>query len=329
MDERLRGLRDLGVTHGDDDTAAARIAARLPRRPRRRRGRVAALATVGVIALGSATAAAVTQLTRDSPPSRGPLPPLGSKPQGEYAVRLQPDLRVGETGWCTVVQRRTGQAGGGGMGCGSAATHAVRMVSGVGDLSSDPSQRSVIAVVVDDSVVAVRAGAERVIPREGPGLQPGMRLVILTPPGGDPTMRYGFEAADGTVTESDSATDDEFAPRRKPLDGEGGPCRVQLDGATRAQHIEGPLTPVADLIGRPFLTCASATADGVNVVELVDAAQPGTLPADLPGTQPVQGSDAVRLNARTVARRDGNAWLVAAGNDPATTLAVLNRAKAG
>jgi len=60
---------------------------------------------------------------------------------------------------------------------------------------------------------------------------------------------------------------------------------------------------------------------------LLDASNPAGAAADLPGARPITGrDDLVRLDAVTVARRDGHTWLVARGENLDIAIDVLTTA---
>ncbi len=106
-----------------------------------------------------------------------------------------------------------------------------------------------------------------------------------------------------------------------------GACELraaQLHGlVTNAGFVVTRAKPVNGVIGRPFLSCASASysLEGWPMVGcvLLDARQPGTRPDSLPGVRAVTGStdvfDALGSNGPMVARRVPGAWLVVSGGE--------------
>ncbi|HWK27183.1 MAG TPA: hypothetical protein VNS09_11485 [Solirubrobacter sp.] len=351
----VRALADLGITHPTGDReAVARIQAALLRRDGRhrvrrrlrrsgrmlgRRGLVVGLAALA--ATGTAAAAVVTVVTRDSEPARGVIPPLSASGQspGDYTVRFEPDLRAGRIGWCTLVTlaRHSGELAGA-ESCFGAASGQRPLIAAGGVMTNDPAQRSVQYVIVDQRVAAVRSGTERVIPRPDSALPEGWRIAILTPQGGADGA-FELESTDGAEMPLEKLPGTVTAKLpTSPADSstsEPQPCAIRLSAAdakraTAARHLTSPLKPTPDLNGHPYLTCATVKVESshgiVEVSLLLDARDPTAHVADLPGVH--QASGIVRLDAQTIARRDGDAWLVARGQNSEDSINVLKHASA-
>ncbi|MEV4419431.1 hypothetical protein AB0L40_05570 [Patulibacter sp. NPDC049589] len=319
--------------------ASARQAGRLGRVSRR--SGLIAVVTTAVVA-SAAAAAVVATGGSPSAPSAGPLTratpettrtggPADPGPPSRYAIHISPDLRVGQTGWCTslTVRAASRDRSFGGAGCGPAATTSQPFIAG--GYTSVPGGRLTYAIVDDTiSVLRLRSG-RRVVPRPGGGIPDGWRVIVLLP--GENDRHAAYLRADGSLVDTGIGPG-RFArgQRSGTTDGpppDGSACRVVAPPTAtvlRSRAIRGAPVPEPGVNGRAFLPCASAlvrTPGGdVTATVLLDAARPGSPPAGLPGATAVPGhpgvvgtDPSIIGEARIVARRVGNAWLVVQSGD--------------
>ena len=104
-------------------------------------------------------------------------------------------------------------------------------------------------------------------------------------------------------------------------------------------HLAAPIRPFPEqLVGRAFLSCVDVEyylhGWPLDAAVLLDAAQPGSLPAAIPGLAPVPGHRGYvngpgDFKGEVTATRRGSAWLVVAGGEGlAQRLRLLSHLKA-
>jgi len=303
---------------------------------------------IGMVAFAAVASVVVMTVvpTHDRRSLRGAIAqaPPTQPPVSDYAVRLEPDLRVGRIGWCTTLTRagdtarRVGE-----QTCRAAAVSTQPLIAAGGTKSASPQHRSLEYLVVDQSIVAVRAASRRVIPRHDPALPADWRVAVLRVPAAAGGDRIDLENADGQPLALDDLPGGRAATQpaaHAAIDAAApGSCAIRLVAAdaahaSDARRVQRVPRSGPRLNGRPYLSCATLIvhrAHGpVHLTLLVDAGNPTARPADLPGARPGPPgiTGVVRLDSETLARRDGNAWLVARGHDTSDTIEILEDASA-
>jgi hypothetical protein len=265
-------------------------------------------------------------------------------PWAGVEVLLLPILRGGTSGWCITVTP--------GGGCPISRLKHGPLIAEfwIGEGGKDHAEGFALTT---SAVAAVTVnGSKPLMTHREPGLPQGLRAIAVKvhgvwapevetpslfgrPPhkapaglpyftpldrAGKPLPQGGEE---GPLVENELAGRSWSPPAPEPT----GACQLraaQLHGlvtnagfvVTRAKPVDGPF-------GRPFLSCASASysLEGWPMVGsvLLDARQPGSRPALLPGMRAVASStgvfDALGSNGPMVARRVPGAWLVVSGGE--------------
>jgi hypothetical protein len=322
-----------------------------------------------VVAGGSALAAGLLSGQRSRPLTAvfqpgSPTSQEGYGPPGStYSLSISPSMQAGVIGWCTslVTYRGARSFDLGTGGCNGAPPAVGAPMFGARD--GGIGGASLSYVFTGPQVAAVRvAGGPTVLTRPDPRLPFGFRAAVFSPRtryskrAGVELSAYGagvaLSALDsagqvipgnayvGTVTEATRSW-------RAPNPPAAGACSIsQRRGAPVVLQSGSVLSEaVGDpgIVGHAFLPCltTSFTFDGTRFAAaiLLDAKQPGRLPAPLPDMQPLAGHPGVfaRQRAMTnlfndeansldiVARRVRNTWLVVAGDvNGAQPTAALN-----
>lgn len=343
-DELVRASRETAASAGASGDDRLRIRTRLGRLS----GRSTIVALITAAAVGTATAAVVSGGGDPSAPASGPLTratsataptpspnrgfPAPGSPDERYEVQIFPSLEVGEVGWCsgTTFRRRGQQRFYGGVGCGSAATRDRPFIAG--GYTVVRGGRLTFSIV-DERVANVRLRrGRRVLPRTAPGMPNGWRVVVLLPGENDQGAVY-LDAEDRPITpKSVVTTRGQIVGRQRATTITGPapaerPCRVVPAAGARGVDVIESRTllatppPYPSVNGHAFVSCASTRlrtpAGPVTATVLLDAARPGSRPADLPSSTPVPGApDTVAVQPSVVAfngliaRRTESAWLV-------------------
>ncbi len=257
-------------------------------------------------------------------------------------VLLLPILRGGAAGWCITVVS--------GDGCQIDRLKRGPILAEFWIVERGKSQAEGFAVTTSAVTAVEIRGSRPVSTRREPGLPQGLRALVVTargawapevktpslfgqPPHMAPSHLPRFIPLnrDGKPLPRDN---EEGSLVNQPRRGKGwkppasepaGACElrtVELHRlVTNAGFVVTHATPVDDLFGRPFLSCASTSysLQGWPIVAsvLLDARHPGSRPARLPHMRVVAGSgdvfDALGSNGPMVARRIPGAWLVVSG----------------
>jgi hypothetical protein len=358
--DALRALRDLGVAHTSDDDAAARVGARIDargrRRPPRRWWRRTArrpllLALVAVVTTGTAAAAGLGLVGRPSAPLRGPLPQaMRSDRQVAavgYRISVFPTLTIGQAGWClTDARMADGRPYGTGSACGPAAPASHPLIAGLtSSIDDSGSDAQVTASIVDARIAGLRLHDGTVVTsRADPSLPDGWRSLVVVQ---DHARRSRYLGPDGRAArayyEAPRMRRPTVLPFRTTKPGAAGRvCRLRtadpgVARITSARELVAVPGPTPGYNGRPFLSCATArlTHRGRPYVAavLVDATDPSSRAARLPGARPRDGSrasvagDAIR--GPIDARRVGHGWLLVQGPDAAVRRSILDALRTG
>ncbi len=323
------------------EVAGAREAAATRRSLRSWASRHTLLAGLLVVGALGGTAAAAAVLTLSGEPSQrlnDRTPAAGGL--ADYRITIGPAPMVGLVGWCTVasVDGPGVASDSGGGGCEAAPVGSRHTLSsglfGVG-------KRMMMFAAVDAEVGGVRLLSGRtVLARDEPGLPTGARVVITRLSkreerqirGASPTwflLGRDGQLLDEPPEESQRGlAPEQTAEERRGAMRASDPCRIRIEGTAgrmRSFALERPAQPVDGLNGPAFLACGRTVLGGdrfltdPNVTVFVDAARPGTRPADLPQTGPrhadgtveVPANGSLGLNGRAaLAERRGAAWVV-------------------
>jgi hypothetical protein len=311
------------------------------RRQRLRRLRVAlggALAVAGVAGVagvawalgagGSADLAHARQVGGAGTASNRVLPAAG------FNVRLSPALDGGQYGWCVGIEERAGVIGGG--GCATMPVTSTPLAMQLTGASVSARQESIVVLTTPQVAGILVSGRGHVRTLTLPGLPYGLRaarivipLRIRTHPGG----RRGLASLPEPKLAALDVRGQVIAHRAvrespTPLSRSGrGPCSLRAGGLSgltaQWSHVASVIRPFPGRpIGRGFFSCIDTEYYlhkwPLDAAILLDAAHPGTVPAAIPGLEPVLGERGY-FNGRgdfkgeLTATRFGNAWLVVAG----------------
>ncbi|HVA19476.1 MAG TPA: hypothetical protein VMU55_04815 [Solirubrobacteraceae bacterium] len=249
-----------------------------------------------------------------------------------FNVRLVPTLTVGQAGWCEVIEEN-GRTGG--SACGGVPTPSQALLQVQGSYAAGSAYETTV-VVSDPQVAAILANGKLRTPTVSlPGLPYGLRGALIrvpvkeqTAPGGR-LRRY---AADPILQALDAqghpipqrwqnrvALQATVHSWRYPSPPANGSCRLHatLPGLTaRRGQVASDIRPFpGTLLGRAFLPCIATVYNlhglPLTATAVLDAANPGTLPAALPDFKPVPRAPGLFAQGSLTARRFGNGWLIA------------------
>ena len=273
----------------------------------------------------------------------------GVDPKGGFAVRLSPSLDGGTSGWCVGLLEGSGEISGG--GCGALPVRSRPIVTVLSTASATARTNSVVVLTTPAVRSLLVNGSRRVPTGVVAGLPYGLRgarvvlpLHVKRSPSGRLVIAAPVEpglvalAADGRRLRDP-------APKRRPGPAvtASGPCTLTAPGLPGARkqwsHLAAPIRPFPEqLVGRAFSSCVDVEyylhGWPLDAAVLLDAAQPGSLPAAIPGLAPlpehrgyVNGPG--DFKGELTATRRGSAWLVVAGgNGLAQRLRLLSHLKA-
>ncbi|MGO9902963.1 MAG: hypothetical protein ACLP0J_25490 [Solirubrobacteraceae bacterium] len=289
-----------------------------------------------------ASDAAVAPAAAMSLPLSGTLPPSAANGRSgiTYAIALAPAMLAGQIGWCdSLLTYADGQPED--LGTGSCDDGTAALGS---PLFGDPGgigEAGLHYVFAAPQVTAVRiAGGPTVRTRTDPTLPLGIKAAVFTLPAqATPTgpELTALDAAGRRIPGGESQP-----PPQEPSESWHVPHVAPRGSCSIAAHrgsgidpglgsVLSAITPDPAIRGRAFLSCANVEfilhGRRFGAAVLLDAAHPGTPPADLPEVLPVSGhpgmvdrpsaqSDLINQQANIIgfaARRIGNAWLVVGG----------------
>lgn len=357
------------------------------------------LLAAGVLALAGSAAAAVSLSGERSEPLAGVVSPyrhgtwFGPSARTRYRVgAIEPVITAGSVGWCysfftdtklaghVPPGMRHGGGGSGVIGCGPApATRTPIFAQGGGPgLDFVLTAPNVAAVRIDDRVT--------ILTRADPGLPFGLRAAVFQLPSAlaySPRAHWvvAFDtsgrriaAAQDRVPLAGSMPPANTAPQQRTVSWSGptrqtqGSCWIDASRRPALRELGGsaalaPITRDRELLGRAFVSCVEIAYDVHGVLLqaalLLDAQDPGSVPAQLPGLRAVPGRpgyfdspnptgepggpdlpntfSSTRMERADMfmpvdglsARRVGSAWLVVAGGTGTRQrLAILHRLRA-
>jgi hypothetical protein len=352
----------LDAVHRDQQARNNRAAGRVMRWLRSRQ-RALLIAVAALVVTGSATAAFTLVGERSAPLSgtvpTGQLPNTAVASGSRYDIHIAPSLTVGEISWCISITTTTRSGRPQDLGTGSCDEGAPTTGEPLFGLHPGAIQlRGLAYLLTGPNVTAVRIPSHQ---------------TVLTRP--DPRLPYGYRAAVFEITRptalsqaialdrSGHQLNDLSGPPAEPtatwLVGQRparGACSLTLRPGNHAYSGSGSVvTSIAaapTIAGRAFLPCINTDlytpgssgpfAGYLEAAVLLDAAHPGTRPAELPDMHPIGGHPGILdrpginlpsselLGPGISAKRVGNAWLVIAGGaNTAQRIAALNELNVG
>ncbi|HXD56055.1 MAG TPA: hypothetical protein VN618_14965 [Solirubrobacteraceae bacterium] len=272
-----------------------------------------------------------------------------------FNASLSPPIYAGEAGWCLSV--RSGD--GGSWSCPVLATEGRPIFDEEWGGSGPPSEVEAFALTTAEVPEVSLLGGPPVPTVAEPSLPYGFRGVAMNGPGtlrdllaGGPRL-FRALGSDGAPLTTLGTPRVPAAYTLATASSGSGVVPVSAPCALSSLHVPGfafrgveyvpRLRPLMNLIGRPFLACATAFyrrgSFGVFAAIVLDADRPGRPPAGLTEAKPVAGHPGVVREPgalRIVGRRIPGGWLlVEGGNSQAERLALLGsvrgsvRARAG
>jgi hypothetical protein len=328
------------------------------RRLVRLRARALALVAAMLVLTGSATAALMLAGERSAPLSgvvpAGQVPGSALVAGARYDIQIAPSIWAGQIGWCGAIGTgpRSSPLDSGIASCDATAPTATDPLFGI---APGFVGRGLAYVLTGPSVAAVRIpGFGTVLTRADARLPYGFRAAVFNLRGPTALARTVALNRSGQVISGRSGLPVE--PTRSWFAGQpsvAGACSLS---ARRDSPIElgsgtvvTSLRPARSIIGRAFLPCvevdvglpaAGGTGSDFQAAVLLDAADPGALPAPLPGMEPVArhpgvfdrstGDPAPIMSLGASAERIGRAWLVVTGGRTLSQrLTVMNGLRVG
>ncbi len=302
------------------------------RRRRRRRARLAAAAVVvgalaGGIAWGIGGSSDAGTRTVATVTLAAAQREVG---QAGFDVRLVPTLSVGYAGWCEIPEER-GRADG--SACGPLPNPGGPVLQSFG--WGEPG-RSVWVAVTEPDVASVQFGDRRVATLSLPGLPYGLRAARLVD--GRPGQRFlAYDAHGKPIPENLAGRPSKQATVRawrRPERPPAGVCRLGAPSGLHGLETLGGSVALAvnsyvgAISGHAFTACASAEyrlgGEPLSAVVLVDAAEPASFSALLPGFHAIEHGQRYFANGGLTAQRYGGGWIVARqGKDVEQRIALL------
>jgi hypothetical protein len=370
LDEKPPSTAAAGVPAGPEQG----VIEEARRRQRRRRIGIALSGLIAAAGIGGIALAAGGGGSHTAPrPAGAPGRPraaahtLDIRP-GSFNVRLVPVLTGGEAGWCTVID----EPGGGGGGCASVPVTTMPLFAGISKSMPNLHYVSMVTLTTPQVATVVIDRRHRVPTVALPGLPYGLRAArlvlkvtfphvrirrsgrrILIPGTPTPAVEVAPPPSPAAV-----ALDGQGHPIPQPLPARGhvgglawqspspqphGACSLRVAGvlAMTAEwgHVATTIKPFGgQIVGRTFQSCIDTEYrlqhSSLDVAVLLDAAHPGTLPAAIPGLEPVSRARGIfngpgAFQGDITATRRGATWLVVAGGSgPAQRIRVLRHVSA-
>ena len=311
------------------------------RRQRARRIRTVSAAMIAIAAaIGTLLATSGHAARRETPLHLAPEPSLALRrpPAGAISVRLSPNLEGGQAGWCVFIVEGSGGSG----TCGPLPTVGHPLLVGSSGWTHGDSDTTTIEISAPRVAYYLVNGTRRVATKALAGLPYGLRVAVIHTPlharadrltaiaRWAPTL-IPLDARGAPIKESLDYGASWFRDWNRPAPQLKGPCQLhvsRLEGITAEWgQVATALRPYpAPIIGHGFLSCMDTeyylAGRGIRASVLLDAANPGrTAPSAIPGMVPIphlpgfyndgpgQGFEGEPMTGR----RQGNAWVVAAG----------------
>jgi hypothetical protein len=344
------------------------------RRQRRRRigialgGLIAAAGIGGIVLAGGGGGSHTAPRAAGVPgPLRAAAHTLDIRP-GRFSVRLVPVLTGGEAGWCTVID----EPGGGGGGCPSVPVTTTPLFAGINGSRPNQHYVSIVTLTTPQVATVVIDRRHRVPTVALPGLPYGLRAARLVLKVTFPHVRIRRSGRRTTIPGAPPPPVEVVAPPSPAavaLDAQGhvipepvavrgrvgglawqspspqphGACSLRVAGVLAMTpewgHVATTIKPFGgQIVGRTFQSCIDTEYrvqhSSLDVAMLLDAAHPGTLPAAIPGLEPVSGARGFfdgpgAFQGDITATRRGATWLVVAGGSgPAQRIRVLRHLSA-
>src|SRR5665811_912669 len=305
------------------------------RRQRLRRSRAAAAALLGAGLIAGVVWASSGDATSSKAPSAGRGSAGAALNAGTHRpgfnVRLVPMLNVvGMVGWCEVIEEH-GVTGG--SACGGIATASQPFLQILGSSEGGcprppwrspgcrrPTTETQIAVT-DPQITAILVDGHAVVQTTPlPGLPYGLRGARVVSRVGAKLQALNALGLMVPQTWSQPIRQTTVERWRYPARPPRAVCNLQARGLPGLSVVGGQVAttvrPFAgQLVGRAFFPCAGteyvAQGTPLKAMVVLDAAQPGARPADLPSFHRVGGEPGIFAGGSLTAVRSGNAWIVA------------------
>ncbi len=300
--------------------------ARRRQRLRRRRS-AAALLSFGLIAgvAWASSGAATRPYSPGAEQGKFGAGRTGSSPREDFNVRLFPNVEVvGMAGWCEVIEEH-GITGG--SACGGPAVISQPFVQVYGSSTRScrrcgrPTVATQVAVTNPRVVAILTDGRRRVDTLPLPGLPYGLRGARMVTRVG--ASLQPLDSSGNVVGQHFSAVPRQATVRRwhYPARPPHAACELHASAlpglSARSGVLATSIRPFpGQLVGRSFLPCAATEyrLHGIpmKAIIVIDAAQPGAYPADLPSFHALRTQPGIFAGGSLTAMRAGNdAWVVA------------------
>ncbi len=302
--------------------------------------------SIAAIAIAAVTGAFIAMssggASREAPLHLPPEPSASLKrlPAGTISVRLSPNLEGGQAGWCVLIFE---ESGGGGGTCGPLPTFGHPLLAATSGWTHGERAFTTVAITAPRVAYFLVDGTRRVATKPLPDLPYGLRVAIARTPlhGSEAQVRrevattkaptlLPLDARGVPIRESADYGASWFRNWNHPGEELKGPCELKVSGLARATaewgQVATSLRPYPErVVGRGFLSCLDTEyfvpGHGIRASVLLDAASPGkAAPAPIPGMVPIPRLPGFYNDPEPglpgepmTARRQGNAWLVAAG----------------
>jgi hypothetical protein len=262
-----------------------------------------------------------------------PTGSLGSEAHASsenYKVELVPPVQAGWVGWCIRMTAATQSEG----GCPVTPIQGHPIFDEEWSGSAPPPVLQALVITSDQVAAVSLGGGPSVATRTEPTLPDGFR-VALVEFSGKLSARAGMRF---TPLDANGQPIPQSEPRfnaagyqlitqswRRPEHAPRGVCQITSDGLPGLTAQSGNVVPhlqaFKDLVGRPFMSCASTDYSlhnrSLEAGVILDATHPGSIPAPLPNMKPVPGHTGVFQaqgpNSEMVAQRIHRAWLLLEG----------------
>jgi hypothetical protein len=245
-----------------------------------------------------------------------------------FNVRLVPTLKVGQAGWCTVIEEHgvTGMSACGGV---PRPSSPFLQVQGWGEGCSHISRT--VAVTIPQVAAVVVNGGSHVATEPLPGLPYGLRAARILSPAGTPAQCRAGDVP-GTTTKPLDAHGRLISSRWPTLPLQGrvgswrypgrppeGVCALRAGGvpglSTSSGEVLSAIRPFPGrIVGHAFLPCIATVYRlgqlPLRATVVLDALNPSARVAALPDFKAVRGAPGFFSEGGLTARRSGRAWLI-------------------
>jgi hypothetical protein len=245
-----------------------------------------------------------------------------------FNVRLVPTLKVGQAGWCAVVEEH-GVTGGSACGGVPTPSSPFLQVYGWGEGCSHVS--TTIAVTTPRVAAVVIDDGPHVATEPVPGLPYGLRAARILTPAETPAQCHARGIADSTPKPLDAQgrsiankwvtvpSQGKVSAWRYPGRPSEGACALHAKGisglSVSSGEVASSIRPFpGHIVGHAFLPCAATVFQlrqlHLKAVLVLDAENPNARAAALPDFKPVRGAPGFLSEGGLTARRARKGWLI-------------------